>query len=104
MAKFEAAKLAAAIHGKFPLPVVVGAAIDDGQGGVFVQVGYAHIGTEDVEFIAATLLRDVLRQLDAERDEGCPNCRRRRERVAEAVAVLERGGVSPTGIERRAEH
>lgn len=95
---FSAASEAAAIHARADLPILVAAAVDDGEGGVFIEVGYK-LSLEDAEYVVGTVLRDIRRQMEAD-PHPCDACDRRLARITDALAALERDGSKPTGLIR----
>lgn len=97
-ALFNAASEAAAIHARSDLPVLVAASIDDGEGGVFIQLGY-QLSVEDAEYVAAAVLRDIRRQMEAD-PHPCDACDLRLARIVDALEALERDGSKPTGLIR----
>lgn len=91
-----AAKIARTARAVTGMPALVALAIDDGEGGVFIQAAYEEMRPEDAEFVAGTILRDVRRQMEGQ-DHSCPLCEARLARIKDALEVLERDGAKPTG-------
>jgi len=100
---FTALEEAARLHAENALPVVVAAAVDDGEGGVFIQLATAGLSTEDAEFVAGTMLREILRHMQKGGCD-CPSCARRERRVRDALKALQRDGAVPTGESRGGLH
>ncbi|PZQ63382.1 MAG: hypothetical protein DI570_09320 [Phenylobacterium zucineum] len=84
------------------LPIMVAAAVDDGEGGVFISFAHEDFSIEDAEFLAATLLRDLAQVMSEDSQHHCDDCARRFARIRDAVTVLERDGAKPTGKDRGA--
>lgn len=94
--KFNAGAAAAALRRLHGLPVLVAAAVDDGDDGVFIPVAY-EMTVEEAELTAGTILRDIRSQLEEGEPGHCDACASRYKRVTEALEILERDGAKPTG-------
>lgn len=103
MAKMEASKAAGIVSASIGVPALVAWTVDDQEGGVFVEVGYAGMPTEDAEYVVGTLLRDIRQQMQAN-PHPCDACRSRLSRINDALAALERDGARPTGLKRGETH
>lgn len=100
-ARVTAMEYANAIAKATGVDVMVGFAIEDPEdGGVFIEAGYT-LAVEDAEYLAATILRDIRRHMEAE-PHPCPSCEKRAVRVEMALAALERDGSKPSGKVRPA--
>lgn len=97
---FEARKIAAMVRETYGLPAIVAAVIDDGEGGVFIQMAVEDMTLEDAERVAALVLRDLRRVMAEDEANLCDACARQFARVSEALAILERDGHKPTGQAR----
>lgn len=102
---FVASQAAGAVRDASGLDIMLASAQDDGEGGVFIQVGYAGLALEDAEYVAATILRDIRKQMAENQDPGhCEACARAFARVTAAIAALEIDGARPTGRVRGSAH
>lgn len=98
---FNAMKAAALLHEEGAPPLLVAGAISDGEGGVYIQVGFAEMEVGEAELVAATILRDVRNLMQQGEDAGhCAACARRWARVTAALVALEVDGAVPTGQRR----
>ncbi|MFZ3008532.1 MAG: hypothetical protein WA047_20405 [Phenylobacterium sp.] len=95
--QIEAADAAKALHRQTGYGVAVAFVRPDETGdGAYVQLAYGHLPSEDGEYVASTLLRDIKRVME-ENPHRCDACLARMARITDALAILERDGGVPTG-------